>query len=388
MLSGIISFVVGCILAYFIKPSSRATGWSVWARNSASWCAFILTVSLFHKVWYGINGAAIWVINMIIVVPLFYFFGFIAHWLFHRAKQAKASAPGFIEALTEKTVGITGQLRESVNPVNPEDSDIYAVVSKEMQRDVIDDGLWAKALSLANGDEKVAKARYIKLRVLQIKSQATGSSPSHKDDQELYAAISHEMEVDHLDKPLWTQALAESDGDDNRTRARYIKLRFARLVASRTAKAEETQATSQAPAAMTIPKQSYTQAKATPTVSTAERIVRGELDREIIALQDSEIGPLFLSACATGELDEIVEAVTRHPALLAVRDGDGNTGLHIAIMRRREDVAHYLVSVGAPVLLKHQKSSLPLGLAIATLQQSPVIAEIEAAMRLQLAWSR
>lgn len=45
------------------------------------------------------------------------------------------------------------------------EEELYAQVLREIERGERRDGLWAKALVAANGDESVAKAQYIKLRV-------------------------------------------------------------------------------------------------------------------------------------------------------------------------------------------------------------------------------
>ena len=48
------------------------------------------------------------------------------------------------------------------------DDAIYEQVAKEITSDNIKQGLWTKAYALANGDEKITKAQYIKLRVEQL----------------------------------------------------------------------------------------------------------------------------------------------------------------------------------------------------------------------------
>jgi hypothetical protein len=50
---------------------------------------------------------------------------------------------------------------------------IYAEVMREMKSNILRDGLWAKAMSEVNFDEKKAKAKYIKLRVQSIIDEIT-----------------------------------------------------------------------------------------------------------------------------------------------------------------------------------------------------------------------
>ena len=48
----------------------------------------------------------------------------------------------------------------------------------------------------------------------------------YNDDEELYELISEEIESNNTKKGLWTKAFSESEGDEQKTRALYIKYRF------------------------------------------------------------------------------------------------------------------------------------------------------------------
>ena len=45
-------------------------------------------------------------------------------------------------------------------------------------------------------------------------------------DEDIYLQISHELESGLTDKALWTKIFAETDGNENKTKASYIKQRF------------------------------------------------------------------------------------------------------------------------------------------------------------------
>ena len=53
--------------------------------------------------------------------------------------------------------------------------------------------------------------------------------PNSTDDDSIYDQISKELEGHGLVKRLWTKCFADADGDENKTRALYIKSRFAEL---------------------------------------------------------------------------------------------------------------------------------------------------------------
>jgi hypothetical protein len=51
----------------------------------------------------------------------------------------------------------------------------------------------------------------------------------NKTEEELFEQISNELENNQINKGLWTKAEAESDGDENKVRSIYIKLRHQKL---------------------------------------------------------------------------------------------------------------------------------------------------------------
>ena len=56
----------------------------------------------------------------------------------------------------------------------------FMVANRELHLEKIDPALWDTAIHIAHGDEGVARARYIELRVQQMKSEAasTDAAPS------------------------------------------------------------------------------------------------------------------------------------------------------------------------------------------------------------------
>jgi len=59
----------------------------------------------------------------------------------------------------------------------------------------------------------------------------TRSYETSKQEELLYEFVATELETGSLSKGLWTKALAETEFDDARARALYIKMRFASLQA-------------------------------------------------------------------------------------------------------------------------------------------------------------
>ena len=68
--------------------------------------------------------------------------------------------------------GKEGLVRRAKSASIPEE-ELYAQVYEEVSRDEIQRGIWARAWSEAEGDEQRAKARYLKLRVDQLRRGAS-----------------------------------------------------------------------------------------------------------------------------------------------------------------------------------------------------------------------
>ena len=50
-----------------------------------------------------------------------------------------------------------------------------------------------------------------------------------KDDEKLYEAVAEELSRDEKNEGLWLKAMAETDGDENKTKARYVDFRIRSL---------------------------------------------------------------------------------------------------------------------------------------------------------------
>lgn len=88
---------------------------------------------------------------------------------------------GLIDDIRQK--GAEGRLTEEA---------LYAEVLREMEAGIRRDGLWAKALSEAGGEEAASKARYIKLRVQALLDEAEIAVMEHKKQKALSAAQNDE----------------------------------------------------------------------------------------------------------------------------------------------------------------------------------------------------
>ena len=66
-----------------------------------------------------------------------------------------------------------------------EDQQFYDMVASELARGERSDGLWLKALSESNGDDHKAKAKYIKFRVQSLKDEIELSTfQKHQEEEQ------------------------------------------------------------------------------------------------------------------------------------------------------------------------------------------------------------
>ena len=79
---------------------------------------------------------------------------------------------------------------------------------------------------------------------LPVQSQAVAPAATHVgpapvDEDAIYTAIAQELETGSTDKGIWIRVFAECDGDENQTKARYIKERAERLITAERARLEQ-----------------------------------------------------------------------------------------------------------------------------------------------------
>ena len=65
------------------------------------------------------------------------------------------------------------------------DESLYLKATQETEGTERIDALWAKSMTLAEGDEKKAKYSYIKLRVEQLKRQSVSNETAAKSASEV-----------------------------------------------------------------------------------------------------------------------------------------------------------------------------------------------------------
>ena len=69
--------------------------------------------------------------------------------------------------------------------------------------------------------------------------QSTAQHIASVDTDSIYANIATEIESGNIEKGLWTRAFAECNGDENRTKAAYIKEKAERLITAEKSRLEK-----------------------------------------------------------------------------------------------------------------------------------------------------
>ena len=71
------------------------------------------------------------------------------------------------------------------------DEELYLQATREVDSENKDDALWAKAIALADGEQEKAKYKYIKLRVEKLQDQTSESTPSSTNKSPLHPDKQH-----------------------------------------------------------------------------------------------------------------------------------------------------------------------------------------------------
>ncbi len=169
------------------------------------------------------------------------------------------------------------------------------------------------------------------------------------DEDAIYAAIANELESRTTDKGLWTRLFAECDGDENRTKVAYIKLRAAKLISADRVRLEKYQ---QEQAEGVAIAEQHRLNKLTNRNRMLERMEKGEAS----ALQDS----IIINLVRLGDINRVAELINTEPLFVVVKNAEGNTPLHVAIEEQHLGMVKLLVDAGAPLIACNRFGLTPL----------------------------
>lgn len=385
----LVGAAIGAAIFFTVKPSASAAGASRWGRNTAAWIGFWYSVIFIHRaISQGlVNGGAAFLVQIIFALSIGYLLGAAGYWIFRGTKKAKEAAPGVLHAVTEKTSGLTAHMRDSMNPYDSSDADSYAKVSAEMKTAPLDDGLWTKAIAMADGNEAAARAKYIKLRVSQLKSPANAhedqslphtvqpqSPPSPDmtepilmnlqiDEDVIYTTVANELDTGKTDKGLWVRLYAEFDGDEKKTKIAYIKQRAERLIASGQARLSEIQRLRDEEA-IRIEKIRL------ESLTFREHVSAGfqtdEIREALKLLSSSYTASMFMGKVRNNLLPDVECLLKDNPLLVAITNSDGNSPLHVSLKEKYVTMSELLLQNGAPLNMKNTFGATPLDIALKT----------------------
>lgn len=147
------------------------------------------------------------------------------------------------------------------------------------------------------------------------------------DENAIYAAIGIELETGATDKGLWFRLYAECEGDENKTKAAYIKQRAVSVISAQRTDLERAAQETQ--------------------IEESQR----RHDEKILQLRNSSIAKAFRYAVARGHPDDVRELLAREPDLANLRDDEygGRTMLMIAGQKRFGEIVQLLLDGGADI---------------------------------------
>ncbi len=147
----------------FVKSSSSKI-----ARDAAKWALWIVPISaIINLNFLNKFGLGEYVARFLLISIGYGAIFFIAAWGFIAVRK-NLMEPGLRASLTQKVAKAAETFLGDDNSVKDADSELFAAAHAELGTDQLKSGLWAKALVLANADEKKQQVQYIKLRVREM----------------------------------------------------------------------------------------------------------------------------------------------------------------------------------------------------------------------------
>lgn len=189
------------------------------------------------------------------------------------------------------------------------------------------------------------------------------SPPSPFDEDSVYEVVANEMESGKTDKGLWTRLYAEFDGDENKTKIAYIKQRAVKLIDAERRRLAELENARVAAAA---------ESERIRRMSLKDKLRLNLLSAEEISANCGGCETKFLVSCQRGTVQEIQNLIKEYPLLVAATNGDGSTGLHIAVEEGREDIVRLLLDSGAQPVVKNRYGATPYDLALGMGAKNPM----------------
>lgn len=110
-------------------------------------------------------------------------------------------------------MGIFSSFKKSAVITRKQDEYLYSLVAEELAENIRYDGLWIKALALANGNKDKQLAEYIKLRVQALKDElyiASEANLVNASKSDLESVTSKALDIDYFVEWLAKQPSLDS----------------------------------------------------------------------------------------------------------------------------------------------------------------------------------
>lgn len=177
-----------------------------------------------------------------------------------------------------------------------------------------------------------------------------GRQQTAVDEDRIYSTIGNELETGVADKGLWTRLFAECGGDEKQTKVLYIKERADRLISAERLRLEQA---------------------ARECADKAARIEQTYLKKEHLDKVQA-LSATLLNNVTQNNLQEVSRLLSREPMLIAVRNRDRETPLHIAVREKNLAMARLLLENGALTDEKNCYWVTPLEYAVNSKQKEMV----------------
>lgn len=180
------------------------------------------------------------------------------------------------------------------------------------------------------------------------------------DEDQIYVLIAEELEAGRPEKGLWTRLFAECGGDEKETRVLYIKQRAQRLFASEQTRLEKLAHEQAAEAAKA--KRLRLEGLSLREQLCAANITKG-LSERIAELSRTYSAVDLLNKVRLNRAEDVLTLLNQEPLLVAVKNSDGDTALHIALREKYPSMVQLLLEKGSPIEAPNAYGVTPIELA-------------------------
>lgn len=302
----------------------------------------------------GLYDAHVWVCGISVVIALLWFL--VAN---HLTQRLLDRTPLISQSTRPSGLGARNHVSVTPKTVMTNYDDTYSLVSSSTTTRAKTRSPISVPVGSTVSEELTSGS--LGLRTEQPKtSNLSATSPSQgktvvqevlsMDEMEdaIYERIGTELESNTLDKGAWTRAFALEGGDDAKTRATYIQIRFEKLKKAEVSRFDGiTSSRERAVHPELEHEQKCQQERERAQAQDLFREVSIPVATETDGVPSASEAIRFHNYVRYGKIEEVIGMLKSNPGLISVCNDKGDTALYIAAIENNVGLAKLLIASGA-----------------------------------------